>query len=104
MKKTIKTQHDGWECEPKLQEAAHYINELAASVYEIEHCVRHSNIKDLVEGMLLDLHDATRILETIDTDVEYVTSKGQDNDFCPDEEAERRHWNAAATHAERFNY
>lgn len=83
MKKTIKTQHDGWECEPKLQEAVRYINELAASVYEIEHCVRHSNIKELVEGMLLELHDATRILETIDTDVDYETSKEEDNDFDP---------------------
>jgi len=67
------TKEDGWDCEPKLMEIVRKLRELEESTYEIEHCVRQSNIKTMVNHMEETLLEALNIVKEIAVEVEYIT-------------------------------
>ena len=67
------TTEDGWDCEPKLKEAVEKIEELDHYKYEINNCVRSSELDEMVIDMIEMLEDAIRILHSIDTNAEYET-------------------------------
>ena len=71
--KTKKTMTDSWSCVPQLKEACHKIDELGHFVYEIKHCVRVSNLENMVYDMKLQLQEAINWLDEIDTDVHWET-------------------------------
>ena len=71
--KTVKTIEDGWDCEPKLKEAVEKIEELDHYKYEINNCVRSSDLDNLVVEMKEMMEDAIQILDEIDVEVEYET-------------------------------
>ncbi len=74
----IKTMTDGWDCVPQLQEVANLIEDGTNSyVYEINHCVRQSDLRDMVSELRESYAEAINILNTIDVDAEYET----DDDF-----------------------
>ena len=47
----IKTYEDGWDCEPKLQEAVNEIDKCHHFIYEIKNCVRSSELDYMVYEM-----------------------------------------------------
>ena len=67
------TYEDGWDCEPRLQEAVKKIEELNSFNYEINNCVRATPLDSMVIEMTEMLEDAISILNEIDTDVEFKT-------------------------------
>ena len=68
-----KTIEDGWDCEPLLKEAVEKIEELDHYKYEINNCVRSSELDQMVVEMVEMMEDAIHILSKIDTNVEYET-------------------------------
>ena len=90
--KKKKTLTDSWSCVPQLKEACNKIDELGHFVYEIKHCVRVSNLEEMVYDMKLQLQEAIDCLDEIDTDVEWVTEdddpiwNGPSEDLLPDDE------------------
>ena len=73
MSKIIKTDEDGWGCVPELKDAVNHIDDLTNEIYEINKCVRQTNLKVMVEYMQEKLQDALDELEYINVDVEYKT-------------------------------
>jgi hypothetical protein len=73
--KKIETKHDGWDCVPELMRAAECIDDTARDVYEIQNCVRSSELDDLVLSMRDRLQEAIEWLDTIDTECEYITKE-----------------------------
>ena len=71
MSEIIKTDEDGWGCVPELRDAAKHIDDLTSEIYEINNCVRQTDLKNLVEYMQRKLQEALDELEYIDVDVEY---------------------------------
>jgi len=71
--KTVKTIEDGWDCEPKLQEAVNKIEELDHYKYEINNCVREAELEEMVVEMKEMTEYAIQILDEIDVEVEYKT-------------------------------
>ena len=69
----IKTTEDGWDCEPKLQQAVNQIEQCDSFIYEIKNCVRSEELDNMVYEMVDFLKEAISTLESIDTDVEYET-------------------------------
>lgn len=69
----IKTKEDGWDCEPKLQQAVNKIESIDSFLYEIKKCQRSSELDYMVYEMIDNLEEAISILKDIDTDVEYET-------------------------------
>ena len=67
------TYEDGWDCEPRLQEAVKKIEELNSFNYEINNCVRATALDSMVIEITEMLEDAISILNEIDTDVEFKT-------------------------------
>tara|TARA_B110000858_G_scaffold33207_1_gene36897 strand:- start:603 stop:833 length:231 start_codon:yes stop_codon:yes gene_type:complete len=67
------TYEDGWDCEPRLQEAVKKIEELNSFNYEINNCVRATALDSMVIEMTEMLEDAISILNEIDTDIEFKT-------------------------------
>jgi len=67
------TYEDGWDCEPKLKEAVKKIEELDHYKYEINNCVRSSELDHMVIEMTEMLEDAIRVLHAIDINAEYET-------------------------------
>tara|TARA_B110000483_G_scaffold181672_1_gene214820 strand:- start:658 stop:888 length:231 start_codon:yes stop_codon:yes gene_type:complete len=67
------TYEDGWDCEPRLQEAVKKIEELNSFNYEINNCVRATPLDSMVIEMTEMLEDAISILNEIDTDIEFKT-------------------------------
>ena len=67
------TYEDGWDCEPRLQEAVKKIEELNSFNYEINNCVRATPLDSMVVEMTEILEGAISILNEIDTDVEFKT-------------------------------
>jgi len=70
----IKTEHDGWECVPELKDEVVYAYEEAADIiYEINNCVRQTELPDLIER----LRDMCETIETslgaIDNSQEFET-------------------------------
>lgn len=73
MSKTIQTTHDGWKCVPELYKALEYIHSMNHYVYEIENCVRSSNLEDMVRDMISEMTCFISVLNQIDTNREFVT-------------------------------
>ena len=69
----IKTIEDGWDCEPLLKEAVKKIEELDHHKYEINNCVRDTDLDHMVVEMIEMMEEAIEILKGIDIDVEYET-------------------------------
>ena len=69
----IKTKEDGWDCEPKLQQAVNKIESIDSFIYEINKCKRSSELDYMVYEMIDHLKEAITILKEIDTDIEYET-------------------------------
>tara|TARA_R110000796_G_scaffold10371_2_gene34487 strand:+ start:686 stop:916 length:231 start_codon:yes stop_codon:yes gene_type:complete len=64
---------DGWDCEPKLQDAVKKIEELNSFNYEINNCVRATALDSMVIEMTEILENATNMLNEIDASVEFYT-------------------------------
>ena len=71
----IKTDEDGWGCVPELKDAVNHIDNLTNEIYEINNCVRQTDLKVIVEYMQEKLQAALWELEYIDTDAEYKTEE-----------------------------
>lgn len=69
----IKTIEDGWDCVPELKEAVGTIEELDTYKYEINNCVRVTELDHIVSEMKDLLEEALSKLENIDTDREFET-------------------------------
>ena len=78
---TIKTTTDGWDCVPQLREVANLIEDgTNYHIYEINHCVRQSDLRDMVSELRNAYTEALAMLDTIDVDVEYETEWEDDVD------------------------
>ena len=82
-----KTEEDGWGCVPELQDAVDYIEECSSDIYEINHCVRNSDLSDLINNIKNNLQDAIETLDGISNpDEEFETVFEDDDDDLSDEE------------------
>ena len=72
------TYEDGWDCEPRLQDAVKKIEELNSFNYEINNCVRATALDSMVIEMTEMLEDAISILNEIDTSVEFTTIENEE--------------------------
>lgn len=69
----IKTTEDGWNCVPQLIEVAHIVDSNKSIIYEINNCVRASDLRDIVSVLREAYVDAIDSLDAIDVDAEYET-------------------------------
>ena len=67
------TYEDGWDCEPRLQDAVKKIEELSSFNYEVNNCVRATSLDSMVIEMTEILENATNMLNEIDASVEFYT-------------------------------
>jgi hypothetical protein len=74
----IKTFEDGWDCLPELKEVVETIEELDNYKYEINNCVRVTELAEMVSEMKNILEEALSKLENIDTDREFETVFAED--------------------------
>jgi len=77
MKQTIYTHEDGWDCVPELREVTSILRAVNTYSYEIDNCVRESDLDNLVFEMKELLEEAIDQLNTIDVDIEYKTTSNQ---------------------------
>ena len=70
----IKTEHDGWECVPELKDEVVYAYENAADIiYEINNCVRQTELPDLLERLRDMCENIETSIDAIDPDQEFET-------------------------------
>ena len=69
----VKTIEDGWDCVPELMEVVEVLNELDTYKYEINNCVRVTELDHIVSEMKDLLEEALSKLEDINTNKEFVT-------------------------------
>ena len=69
----IKTIEDGWGCVPALKEIISEIENVDGIVYEINNCVRSTDLYTIVEELKTMAHNITEMLEEVDEDQEFVT-------------------------------
>ena len=69
----IKTTEDGWDCVPELKEAVEKIEELDSYKYEINNCVRSTELNHIVVEMKEMMEEAIEILDKINIDREFIT-------------------------------
>lgn len=74
----IKTFEDGWDCLPELKEVVKTINELDTYKYEINNCVRDTQLNYMVSDMKNLLKEALSQLEDINTNIEFETVIDED--------------------------
>ena len=74
----IKTFEDGWDCLPELKEVVETIEELDTYKYEINNCVRVTELEQMVSEMKDILEEALNQLEDINTDIEFETVLDED--------------------------
>ena len=74
----IKTFEDGWDCLPELKEVVKTINELDTYKYEINTCVRDTQLDYMVSDMKNLLKEALSQLEDINTNIEFETVIDED--------------------------
>ena len=81
MSEIIKTKHDGWECVPELKDEVVFAYENAADIiYEINNCVRSTELYEIVERLQDMAATITEQLEEIDEDQEFETVDEEDDD------------------------
>ena len=73
----IKTMTDVWDCVPQLTQVADLVDTNKSIIYEINNCVRESDLRDIVSELRDSYAHAIRLLDDIDVDAEYET----DDDF-----------------------
>jgi len=76
----IKTMTDGWDCVPQLTQVADLVDTNKSIIYEINNCVRESDLRDIVSELRNSYAHAIRLLDDIDVDVEYETEWEDDED------------------------
>ena len=69
----IKTTEDGWDCVPALKEVISEIENVDGIVYEINNCVRSTDLYTIVEELKTMAYNITEKLEAIDEDQEFIT-------------------------------
>ena len=70
----IKTTEDGWDCIPELKNEIVYAYEAAADIiYEINNCVRQTELCDIIEELKSMCIDMQEKLDEIDEDQEFET-------------------------------
>ena len=69
----IKTIEDGWDCVPELKEVISEIENVDGIVYEINNCVRQTDLYTIVEELKNMAYNLTEKLEAIDEDQEFET-------------------------------
>ena len=69
----IKTTEDGWDCVPALKEVISEIENVDGIVYEINNCVRSTDLHTMVEELKNMAYNITEKLEAIDEDQELET-------------------------------
>jgi len=69
----IKTIEDGWDCVPELKECVAEIDNVNSIIYEINNCVRQSDLYTIVEELKNMAYNLTEKLEAIDEDQEFET-------------------------------
>ena len=69
----IKTTTDGWDCVPELKEVISEIENVDGIVYEINNCVRSTDLYTIVEELKTMAHNITEKLEAINEDQEFET-------------------------------
>ena len=74
----IKTFEDGWDCLPELKEVVKTIEELDSYKYEINNCVRVTELAEMVSEMKNILEEALSQLDDINTDREFETVLDED--------------------------
>ena len=70
---TIKTIEDGWDCVPELKECVAEIDNVNSIIYEINNCVRQTDLYTIVEELKNMAYNLTEKLEAIDEDQEFET-------------------------------
>ena len=69
----IKTIEDGWDCVPELKEVISEIENVDGIIYEINNCVRQTDLHTIVEELKTMAYNITEKLEAIDEDQEFET-------------------------------
>ncbi len=69
----IKTTEDGWDCVPELKECVAEIDNVNSIIYEINNCVRQTDLYTIVEELKNMAYTLTEKLEAIDEDQEFET-------------------------------
>ena len=69
----IKTIEDGWDCVPELKECVGEIDNVNSIIYEINNCVRQTDLYTIVEELKNMAYTLTEKLEAIDEDQEFET-------------------------------
>jgi len=69
----IKTTEDGWDCVPELKECIAEIENVNSIIYEINNCVRQTDLYTIVEELKNMAYTLTEKLEEIDEDQEFET-------------------------------
>ena len=69
----IETIEDGWDCVPELKEVISEIENVDGIVYEINNCVRSTDLYTIVEELKNMAYTLTEKLEEIDEDQEFET-------------------------------
>jgi vacuolar-type H+-ATPase subunit E/Vma4 len=69
----IKTIEDGWDCVPELKECVAEIDNVNSIIYEINNCVRQTDLYTIVEELKNMVYNLTEKLEAIDEDQEFET-------------------------------
>ena len=69
----IKTIEDGWDRVPALKEVISEIENVDGIVYEINNCVRSTDLYTIVEELKTMAYNITEKLEEIDEDQEFET-------------------------------
>ena len=69
----IKTIEDGWDCVPELKECVGEIDNIGSTIYEINNCVRQTDLYTIVEELKTMAYNITEKLEAVDEDQEFVT-------------------------------
>ena len=73
MSEIIKTIEDGWDCVPELKECVAEIDNVNSIIYEINNCVRQTDLYTIVEELKNMAYTLTEKLEAIDEDQEFET-------------------------------
>ena len=76
----IKTTDDGWGCVEELTEVSAIMHHTKDILYEINNCVRRSDLKDIVSVLREAYEEAIDSLDAIDVDAEYETIWEDDDD------------------------
>jgi uncharacterized protein YfcZ (UPF0381/DUF406 family) len=74
----VKTIEDGWDCEPKLKEVVDTYENAADIIYEINNCVRQTELCDIIEELKSMCIDMQEKLDEIDDSQEFETVDEED--------------------------